>query len=250
MRPRGRLVLALSIAALGLALIGYALDRREKHAASPLLHTASSEKTGDSAVFPDAPEWASQSSREQDATERAPQSERELDSGESYLRVRQPTQERTRADLTRSLPAEVVAAQAGQATDVGAIGQPFPVSESVVEACKPVPPGVFRRSACDRVNDLRIEIANEPRDEIWAAAAERALRAYAEEEPEKFTIRALECRRTICFIETASIYGGLPDPGYHFLRNHGLKRERPVDAHENDETGARLTITLLPVTRR
>ena len=174
---------------------------------------------------------------------RAAQDQSESTARASRSAVPQPPREDVKIDLQ---PAEAIAEEAG----VSVADQPFAVSKSVAEACKPAKPGVFRQSACDRANHLLAEMAREPRDEPWATVSERVLRAYAEQEPGKFSIRALECRKSICFIETASIFGHLPDADFYFVRDHGFSREDPVDVHETDEAGARLTVTLLPVTRR
>ena len=135
-------------------------------------------------------------------------------------------------------------------TDHGVVGQPFPVSESVTEACKPTRPGVFRWSSCDEVSELLAQMAKEPRDERWAAAKEEVLRAHTEKEPGRFTIRALECRKSICFVETASLSGAMLDPSYGYLKEHGLAARYPVFASETDSSGALWTITLFPFVRR
>lgn len=50
-----------------------------------------------------------------------------------------------------------------------------------------------------------------------ATAMEQQLRANAEPQPDKLTIRALECRKTICFIETAAASpGDLPITDYRW----------------------------------
>jgi hypothetical protein len=134
--------------------------------------------------------------------------------------------------------------------DKGVEGRAVRVSKSVVDACKPDNGQAFRWAACDRVNELLAEMEKEPRDEPWASATEKQLRAYAEAEQGKFTIRMLECRKTVCFIETASSLGGLPIPDHHFRERLGLGKEYPAEAFETDDAGVTLTITLFPFTRR
>jgi hypothetical protein len=146
--------------------------------------------------------------------------------------------------------AESMTAYAESTPEGVAEGRTFSASKSVKDACGSAEPGAFRWAACDRVNELLTDMTKEPRDEAWAAATERQLRAYAEAEPGKFVIRGLECRQTICFIETASPSGGLPMPDYYFRKKFGLGKEYPVDAFETDENGVRLTITLFAFTRQ
>jgi hypothetical protein len=196
-----------------------------------------------------SPEASASSVAANDGAAQAERSTGELYARESYSGAGQPAHERARVDSMSTSPTEVVAAQALRGIDASVVGQSFPVSESVVEHCKPAKPAVFRWEACDRVNELLVKMTEEPRDESWAEATEKLLRAYAEGEPGNFTIRSVECRKTICFIETASIVGGLPIPDYRFLRNSGLKKDHPVAAFETDPTGARITISLLPIIR-
>lgn len=239
---------ALSIP-VAIVLIGFGLDRDER-GDTALSQTAPSETSVKADLSRDGSEQARGHSPGQDGAERTTQGQREPDVGESSSLVQPMNRGQRRGDPESTSRPRVPAAQLPQAMDVAVGGRSFPVSDSVVEACKPAKPGVFRWEACDRTNELLIEMAKEPRDEVWAAATEKLLRAYAEQEPGKFTIRALECRQTVCFIETASIFGGLPDAGYRFFIDHGLTRGYSVEAFETDDAGARLTITLFPFTRR
>jgi len=233
---------------LGVLLFGYALNRKER-GDTALSRTAPSEMSGRADRSNDASEQARQSDREKGGVEASTQERPAADGDQSNLELQSTTQGRGHSAPVSNATPKVLAAQSGQAMDLTVAGQPFSVSESVVEACKPAKPGVFRWEACDRANELLIEMAKEGRDEVWAAATEKLLRAYAQQEAGRFTIRALECRQTICFIETASIFGGLPDAGYRFFADHGLKREYSVEAFESDDSGARLTITLFPFIR-
>lgn len=61
---------------------------------------------------------------------------------------------------------------------------------------------------CAKRFDLLSEMSQEPRDEVWAAEAEVRLRSLIMAEPTPFTVRAVECRTSLCAIELASIYGG------------------------------------------
>jgi hypothetical protein len=149
------------------------------------------------------------------------------------------------------------AAHASRAVDFSVIGIPFPVSESIVAACDPAP-GKYRNSACEPDKKLLAEMAEEPREEPWATSAERAIRALVELEPgtempravTTYTIRALECRTSICFVETASIMGGFHTQFYYFEKTSGLRAEYAVDSVETDELGTKVHVTLYPFTRR
>lgn len=141
--------------------------------------------------------------------------------------------------------------ESASATDLSAAGRPFPVSESVVEACNPDRPSASRQEGCGRANELLVAMAREPRDAAWAGAMEKELRAYVDAQPENYSIRALECRKTICFIETAAAFpGALLMPDYQWRNRLGLAKEYSVDAFESDDAGVRLTITLFPFRRK
>lgn len=100
------------------------------------------------------------------------------------------------------------------------------------------------------------DMAEEPREEPWATAAERSIRALVELEPGTelprevtYTIRALECRTSICFLETASIMGGFATELYYFEKTSGLTAQYPIDSTETDETGNKVHVTLWPFVR-
>lgn len=142
------------------------------------------------------------------------------------------------------------------AIDVSVVGQPFAVSESILARCEPTRES-YRPLACESDKRLLAEMAEEPREEPWATEAERAIQALVELEPGTqmpravtYTIRALECRTSICFVETASIFGGFHSRFYPFEKNSGLHAEYPVDSVETDKTGAKVHVTLWPFTRR
>jgi hypothetical protein len=99
-------------------------------------------------------------------------------------------------------------------------------------------------------------MAKEPREEPWATAAERAIRALVELEPGSerprevtYTIRALECRTSICFVETASIMGAFTTQLYYFERSTGLTAQYSIDSSETDPSGNKVHVTLSPFVR-
>jgi hypothetical protein len=256
MRRSTGLILALASIPLGLTLIVYALKEGQGRQSSDSSQTMASEMNRNSVAPQGASADAAQSNVDPRGVSAKPPNAQDAVSGESNWSSQSPQPGR-RSRPTQTDPEEVVTEReekaAERAPDNSVVGRPFQPSESIVEACKPDRRGVFRSSFCHQVGELLTAMAREPRDEAWAAAAEQALRAYAEKEPGKFTIRALECRKSICFIETASIYGSLLDPDYEYdkyLSNLGLHMDYAVDAFETDATGARMTVTLFPFTRK
>lgn len=225
MRRSIRLVLALLSIALGVMLVRYTLDRRGLRDDQDQAGAASSPKT----LRSNENEIAERV-RAKDEMLRAPQVGREASSEATGLSGQLKAQEESRIEGRQeeteinAMPAEAATVPSEiSANGFSVVGQPFPVSESVAEACKPAKPGAFRWEAHARANALLVQIATEPRDDVWATAMEQQLRAYAEAQPVKLTIRALECRKTICFIETAAAFSGdLPMPDYRWREKLGL----------------------------
>jgi len=138
--------------------------------------------------------------------------------------------------------------------DFGVIGRGFPISDSVLAACESASTA---SRWCDANRKLLSEMAKEPRNEPWATQAEQAIRALVELEPGTqtprsitYTIRALECRSSICFVETASTLEGFRTQLYDFEKTSGLRAEYPVYGYETDEYGSKVCVTLWPFLRR
>jgi hypothetical protein len=118
------------------------------------------------------------------------------------------------------------------------IGRPFPVSASVISGCK--------SAGCPRVDEYLSQFAQEPRDLAWASDMEIALRNYVTASQPDVTIRNVECRTSVCFIEVASV-----GP---FLK--GISLDGPLHSRVLPATCAfgyergRTTVTLQPFTRR
>jgi hypothetical protein len=102
------------------------------------------------------------------------------------------------------------------------------------------------------------EMAEEPREEPWATMAERSIRALVELELEPgtelprevtYTIRALECRTSICVLETASIMGGFATELYYFEKTSGLTAQYAIHSTETDESGNKVHVSLRPFAR-
>src|SRR5579871_4348760 len=95
------------------------------------------------------------------------------------------------SSATESTPQDSPDAQSVQ-------GRAFPVSRSVKASC---------RVGCEDLNEVLSQFAQQPRDPVWARSAETKLRNLVLKENGKYTIRAIECRTSLCVIEVASIYG-------------------------------------------
>ena len=70
---------------------------------------------------------------------------------------------------------------------------------------------------------LRDAMTEEPREEPWASVAEEAIRTLVALEPGTefpravtYTIRAVECRKSICMLETVSTMSGFSTMFYYF----------------------------------
>ncbi len=134
--------------------------------------------------------------------------------------------------------------------DAPVIGPPFPVSPSVEASCKRLstPASDF----CEGAHRLLDKMSRERRDPAWASEMEQKLRDHiATSEPGKFTIRALECRSSVCILEVESILG--PYTG-GFRSGSPLYKQLdwdlPARGYETNVDSARVTVTLMPYTRQ
>jgi hypothetical protein len=138
---------------------------------------------------------------------------------------------------------------ATQGVDANVVGRAFQVSESILRECERKL-GTQPWLSCEPNKKLLEDMAEEPRDEPWASSAERAIRALVEQEPGNFTIRALECRSSICFVETASLMGGFHPQLYSFEKNGGLRAGYQIHSSELDELGSKTYVTLYPFVKK
>jgi hypothetical protein len=131
------------------------------------------------------------------------------------------------------------------------IGRPFLISASVEDRCKRLKQeGRNGETECDWIYPFVTELAKEPRDPQWAPRAEAMLKGLLLAEPDKYTIRNLECRTSICVVEYSSMLHQDLHPSYEFERDAGLNEEMRAFAFETDPMGARLAVTVLPFTRK
>ena len=123
------------------------------------------------------------------------------------------------------------------------VGRPFPISESVVSSC--LDDGV----SCNHVKALIDQFVEQPRDLFWAPEMEAGLREVFSQSSD-ITIRAIECRTSLCAAEVASPqrpYSGIPAtvPLYEKLFNGP-----GVYAYESDPSSFRVTVMLITFKRR
>ena len=136
-----------------------------------------------------------------------------------------------------------------EAIDSSVIDIPFPVSESVEALCRES--SSPNRDYCATTNKLLKRLAKEPRDMGWAGRVEGELKRFIEtKEPGKYSIRAIECRSSLCAVEVASgvgaYWGGfrqgdaLYDELFRGIASHG---------YEERADGSRITVTVVPYSR-
>ena len=130
--------------------------------------------------------------------------------------------------------------------DTSLIGRPFPLSPSVAREC--ADPSL---EPCPLVHRILSLFAQEPRDDVWADKMETKLRDYIQQYP-AFSIRALECRTSICMAEVVSDKGAF----HHGIIDLGSDLDREVQpdlgsfGYERGKDGALVTVSQLVFTRR
>lgn len=254
---RGKLImLALAVAVvlvLRVRTFDVTDEREPSQAETEALRTASSDQ---------APRARSEFTRADERSAAQPLSQQRLVAAdqsrvlrEDSVRVRAETAPNESAEPEARTQTEVVApdtASEAFSIDYSFVSQPFPVSESILAACGKSRP----QRACELNKLLLAEFTGEPREEPWASSVERAIRALVELEPGTerpramtHTIRALECRRTICFVETASIMEAFHTQFFYFERHNRLHAGYSMSASEIKQDGNKVYVTLLPVVR-
>jgi hypothetical protein len=131
-----------------------------------------------------------------------------------------------------------------------AVAFPFRPSPTIVERCRTRPAPTA--DSCKEVNRLVEEMSREDRDEAWAKRTESRIRAVVAARQDGTQIRALECKTSLCAIETVS-------PATRFLsillqaeqESAGVVDDGDfVLGWEEDPTHGRLTITVSVFGRR
>lgn len=127
------------------------------------------------------------------------------------------------------------------------IGRPFPVSPSIKARCSAY-------YTCAATRRLLKEFSQQPRDPVWAPKMEAGIRELVMSQP-GYSIRAIECRATLCVAEVASIMGM-----FNFISPTGPYGSDPSlrslmalyweTAYERDPSYAAITVTFMTFERR
>jgi len=128
-------------------------------------------------------------------------------------------------------------------------GQPFPLSQSVKHECAPQP---IRNYMCERLMSELAKFSAEPRDQAWAGRTEDGLRSSIERESPEVVVRALECRKSLCAIETVTptFAEGYQGTNHALLARNGLIRVQDVPVGETDVNGVRVVVLAQVLLRR
>lgn len=149
----------------------------------------------------------------------------------------------TQADVTAPLQGGPVT---GTVTSASGGGHTFPVSKSVRSDCEGNSRGV---GICVDVAQLLKTFNEEPRDVSWASDMEARIRTFVNSEEGKFTIRALECRTSVCAVEVESIHGPYLGVDYETQVANGVEDSVASFGDEKDALGQDVTVTLRLIER-
>ena len=133
----------------------------------------------------------------------------------------------------------------GIGIDKSVKGQTFEISASVKEGCK------SDAVECPLVMASVGRMAEEPRDMDWAAKMEATIQsAFDSQGPDKYVIRNVECRTSICILEV-EVHGLGPtiryeDAIFSSLRPHAMT----IGVREYDSSGASYHVELMDFERR
>jgi len=135
------------------------------------------------------------------------------------------------------------------------IGRAFPISAAVEADCKRKQDYI-----CNDVQQKLSKMRQEPRDPVWAPEMEALIQhdVLLEEQPDRFRIRYIECRTSLCAAEVestlsmsgtyGSYMGGMQV--HHDALNAALHTNFNTFAYETDPSGARVTVTVITFSRR
>lgn len=130
--------------------------------------------------------------------------------------------------------------------DKSVVGRAFHVSDSVKESCK------HDTIECPVVMESLARMVKEPRDMYWAGKMEEVIQAVVDAQgSEKFVVRNLECRSSICILEVE-----VHDPGsvvdrYNKVIVSNLKPNgAAIGETELDASGAHFNTQLLDFSRK
>jgi hypothetical protein len=126
------------------------------------------------------------------------------------------------------------------------IGRLFPASDSVISQCQP---GRMSPQPCAKVVNFLATMAEESRDPRWARDTETSLLEWYSQIPE-LTIRAIECRTSLCAIETSSVNGLQLGPSYKDRPSERVHTWLSLWARETVNSSEEVTVTLQLFIRR
>lgn len=146
-------------------------------------------------------------------------------------------------DPSTSSPREQLAEELGdmeEVIDTDVVGRKIPISDSILTDCKRTIEVRGDGTPCALFMPFLERMTQEPRDQKWALEMEASLRDYILTDPAELTIRALECRQSLCVAELVSNYGRL-DIGGKWVKNKVLEKELYPDTgymgYESDPSG-------------
>jgi hypothetical protein len=135
---------------------------------------------------------------------------------------------------------------AGRA-DERVVGRTFPLSPSARRECAS-PPAL--PCSCETAMRELAEFAEESRNQTWATRTEGSLRVGLASGSTAVTVRALECRRSLCAIETAVHAATYAGPEYSLLEANGSVEVEGVWARETDANRAGVLVLAQVFVRR
>lgn len=193
----------------------------------------------DTRLSPQSDQRVPNEQRRDDALE-APPAETHTNSGDTARTAQAPRQHEVTGQTARQ------SRDAKLEDPTAVIGRVFPVSDSVEAGCR-----LLGGSCDEKLDGLLSHFAQEARDPAWASQVEATLRNYiAKAEPDKYSIRAIECRTTVCLVELASPYGPYLGAPYAFVRANNLFNGSVVFGYESNQYLGRVTVTLRAFERR
>jgi hypothetical protein len=134
--------------------------------------------------------------------------------------------------------------------DASFIGISFPVSASVETPCTR---NKLRHKLdlCERQHNALAEMAQEPRDNIWAPKTETLIQdKVTSQGPGIYSVRNIECRSSICAVEVESLSDPYIGADYDFLATNGLIDGLTLFATpETDSSGRQINVTLVIFTK-
>jgi hypothetical protein len=127
---------------------------------------------------------------------------------------------------------------------IGPVGNPFPISRSVKDSCDRI--SHLGKASCGDIFSLLELLQKESRDSRWAKSMEQLIRDLVSAQP-GYSIRALDCRSTVCAVEVESTWGVFR-PNKRSLRGrlYWVDQNFGYEVNDNNE---RVKVTLVVLQR-